>query len=192
MTSGDGQVRGDEQDLVQQVQEGNLEAFGGLMNLHAGRLRGYVSLAAPVPHLVDEIAHETFVFAYRHLHEFQRGTSFFQWLKSIAWNLLRCETQRFSRDRAHRRAYFERRLQEAESRQRLRPGSPKGELLEKTLERIPPEAREVLDLRYCFSMSMKEIAKRLGRTEAAIRTTLCRLRRQLRDQLKVTIQEPEA
>ena len=47
-----------------------------------------------MPHLIDEIAHETYVFAYNHIQEFQRGTSFFAWLKSIAWNLLQTLAQR--------------------------------------------------------------------------------------------------
>ena len=88
----------DEQSLIQKVQEGNLEAFGSLMDIHVRRLRAVIALNAPVPHLIDEIAHETYVFAYNHIQEFQRGTSFFAWLKSIAWNLLRAEIQRFSRE----------------------------------------------------------------------------------------------
>ena len=103
----------DEQSLIQQVQEGKLEAFGHLMDLHVRRLRAVVALNAPVPHLVDEIAHEAFVFAYNHIQEFQRGTSFFAWLKSIAWNLLRAEIQRFSREQANQTKYAERRVVEA-------------------------------------------------------------------------------
>ena len=53
----------DEQSLIQQVQEGRLEAYASLMDLHVRRLRAVIALNAPVPHLVDEIAHETFVFA---------------------------------------------------------------------------------------------------------------------------------
>ena len=88
-----GERRGmmDEQSLIQQVQEGKFEAFGSLMDVHVRRLRAVIALNAPVPHLIDEIAHETYVFAYNHIHDFRRGTSFFAWLKSIAWNLLRAE-----------------------------------------------------------------------------------------------------
>ena len=73
----------DEQSLIQKVQEGNLEAFGSLMDLHVRRLRAVIALNAPVPHLIDEIAHETYVFAFNHINDFQRGTSFFAWLKSL-------------------------------------------------------------------------------------------------------------
>ena len=39
----------DEQSLIQQVQEGNLEAYGGVMDLHIRRLRAVIALNAPVP-----------------------------------------------------------------------------------------------------------------------------------------------
>lgn len=100
----------DEQTLIQHVQEGKLEAFGQLMDLHVRRLRAVIALNAPVPHLVDEIAHETFVFAYNNILQFQRGTSFFAWIKSIAWNLLRAEVQRFSREQANQLKYAEKRV----------------------------------------------------------------------------------
>jgi len=58
----------------------------------------------------SEIVHETFVWAYRHLDEFQSGTSFQAWLRAIAWNLIRAELQRFAREHKHRKDYFKHRL----------------------------------------------------------------------------------
>src|SRR4026207_1725543 len=97
----------DEQSLIQKVQEGNLEAFGSLMDLHVRRLRAVIALNAPVPHLIDEIAPESSGVAYNHITAFQRGTSFFAWLKSVAWSLLRAEIQRFSREQANQLKYAE-------------------------------------------------------------------------------------
>ena len=171
----------DDQSLIQQVQEGKFEAFGSLMDVHVRRLRAVIALNAPVSHLIDEIAHETYVFAYNHIHDFKRGTSFFAWLKSIAWNLLRAEIQRFSREQANQMKYAEKRLFEVVPVKPLEQSARELEGLESCLERVPPKLKQLLQMRYNLSFSTQEIADRVDQSSAWVRTTLCRLRRQLRD-----------
>ena len=50
--------------LVEAVQGGNVQAFEPLVERHLDHLHAFVSLKLPVPHLADEITHETFVFAF--------------------------------------------------------------------------------------------------------------------------------
>jgi len=171
----------DEQSLIQKVQEGNLEAFGSLMDIHVRRLRAVIALNAPVPHLIDEIAHETYVFAYNHIQDFQRGTSFFAWLKSIAWNLLRAEIQRFSREQANQLKYAEKRVFDVAPGRPLEHSAKELDGLEKCLERVPPRLKQLIQMRYHLSFSTEEIADRVDQSAAWVRTTLCRLRRQLKD-----------
>ena len=181
MKGNEGKTPMDEQSLIQQVQEGKLEAFGHLMDLHVRRLRAVVALNAPVPHLVDEIAHEAFVFAYNHIQEFQRGTSFFAWIKSIAWNLLRAEIQRFSREQANQNKYAERRVVESTPFKAVDLSAAELDKLETCLQRIPPRLKQLVEMRYRLSFSTQEIAEKAGQSSAWVRTTLCRLRKQLRD-----------
>ena len=171
----------DEQSLIQEVQEGRLDSFGSLMDLHVRRLRAVIALNAPVPHLVDEIAHETFVFAYNNIQKFERGTSFFAWIKSIAWNLLRAEVQRFSREQANQLKYAEKRVVEAFPQKDKEKAPRELEGLEKCLERVPPKLKQLLEMRYRLSFSTQEIADKVDQSAAWVRTTLCRLRRQIRD-----------
>ena len=63
-----------EDNLIEKVKKGQVEAFGELMELHMRRIRAFIALNAPVPHLIDEVAHESFVFAYRHIEDFETGT----------------------------------------------------------------------------------------------------------------------
>ncbi len=135
---------------------------------------------APVPHLIDEICHETFVFAFRHVQEFQRGTSFFAWLKAIAWNLLRAEIQRFSREQANQMKYAEGRLFEVFPQKSLEASDRELEGLEACLEKVPPRMRELLRMRYALGLTTNEISERFGQSAAWVRTTLFRVRRQLK------------
>ena len=86
----------DDDALTRAAQAGDHAAFAALLDAHLPHVRTFLALKAPVPQLVDEIAHDAFVFAYRHLDEFTPGTSFRAWVRAIAWNLLRAEVQRFA------------------------------------------------------------------------------------------------
>lgn len=56
-----------------------------------------------------------------------------------------------------------------------------GHALEQCLDRVKGDAKHLLDLRYRDGHSPQEIARRLGRTSDAIRASLLRVRRGLRD-----------
>jgi RNA polymerase sigma-70 factor (ECF subfamily) len=171
----------DDASIIQRVQEGDSDAFGGLMDLYAGRVRGIIALWAPAPHLIDELAHETFVFAFISIQEFRRGTSFAGWLGSIARNLVRREVLRFSRERENRLRYAASRDQTAAS---ARPSEGR-DILERLFRRVAPETKELLELRYCASLPTQEIARRIGRTDTWVRTALWRIRRKLRDSVAI-------
>ena len=61
-----------ETEFVLRVQDGDLSAFEELLHLHGSRLRAFVAMKLPIPHLIDEIAHEAFVFAHRNIHDSRR------------------------------------------------------------------------------------------------------------------------
>lgn len=50
--------------LIAAVQAGDLHAYEPLVGRHLDAINAFVALKLPVPHLVDEITHETFVFAF--------------------------------------------------------------------------------------------------------------------------------
>lgn len=170
-------MRTDEQSLIQHVQEGESEAFGDLIGLHADRVRGVLALTAPSPHLIDELAQETFVFAFTHIHEFRRGTSFSYWLAAIARNLVRQEVLRYSRERQNRMRYAEGKVRPSTPRETF---SPRLERLETMLRQVAPQVRKLLEWRYRESLPTTEIARRLGRSDTWVRTTLSRIRQELR------------
>lgn len=170
-----------EERLVLEVQRGGLEAFGRLMDLHVRRLRTFIALKAPVPHLIDEIAHDTFVFAYHNIDRFQAGTSFFAWIRAVAENLLRAEIQRYSREQANQMNYVEHRLVGGTVAEASAVAPREVDHLEECLHQVPPTLRELLDLKYRFAYSASEIADAMNRSLAWVRTTLCRVRKQLRE-----------
>ena len=165
--------------LVAAVQGGDLQAFEPLMERHLDALHAFISLKLPMPNLIDEIAHEALVFAFHHIGEFTAGTSFRAWLRAIALNRVRTEVERFLREDRNRLAYAERRALEDTLSTTEAPWEL--EALNDCLGRVPDPLRELLELRYRDEQSSEEIAGRLRRSLAWVRTTLCRVRQQLKE-----------
>lgn len=167
--------------FVEAVQHGEVQAFESLVDRHLDHIHAFVSLKLPVPHLVDEITHETFVFAFRHIHEFTEGTAFRAWLRAIAANKVRAEIERYCREEKNKLNYAEHRMVVAALSELDAGSSREVEALNGCLEKIPEHSRELLILKYHEEHSTADIARRLQRSLAWVRTTLCRLRQQLRE-----------
>ena len=169
-----------ETDLVKRVQRGELEAFEELLSLHSTHLRAFVAMKLPIPHLIDEIAHETFVFAHRHIMDFEAGTDFGKWLRAIAFNLVRKETLRHQRLSKNREKYLEHHIVQEAVRGEFTPDSPAVVFLEECLQKLPDKQQKLLEHKYRLSQSSREIAEAFDQSEAWVRTTLCRVRTGLR------------
>jgi RNA polymerase sigma-70 factor (ECF subfamily) len=175
----EGPDTGDAQ-LLQRVQRGEVDAFAPVVRRHLPLLRAFVALHLPVPHLASEVAHEAFVFAFRHLHEFDLERPFRPWLRGIAWQLVRAELQRFAREQVNRS-----RLEQLQLAELLalaaQPAPPEEAMfLEECLAELPPHLRRLIEDRYRHERTVREIAAQWGRSEEWVRVTLFRVRRQLR------------
>lgn len=170
-----------EEQLVRAVQAGRLEDFEELIHRHSSRLRAFVAMRLPVSHLIDEIAHETFVFAYHHIDDFEAGTDFGKWLRAIAFNLIRKETLRHQRVTKHQQRYLEHCLVQSAAKSEFKPEDPVVVYLEECLDALPDGQRTLLRMKYRLSQTSKEMAHALDQSEAWVRTTLCRVRSALRD-----------
>ena len=169
-----------ETELVKRVQKGDLEAYEELLDLHSSHLRAFVAMKLPIPHLIDEIAHEAFVFAHRHIMDFEAGTDFGKWLRAIAFNLVRKETLKHQRLSKNREKFLEHSLVQQAGNSDFAPESPTVVFLEECLQKLPEKQRELLKHKYTLSESSREIAEAFNQSEAWVRTTLCRVRTSLR------------
>ncbi|HTL17654.1 MAG TPA: sigma-70 family RNA polymerase sigma factor [Patescibacteria group bacterium] len=163
---------------LQRVRDGDLEAYGTVIELTASRLRAFLALRVPDRDLVDETAHEAYIIAYEKLDQYVPNTNFEAWLRQIAFLLLRnaCRRRRATGAGALERLAF-----------LAAPSGPDTlelrediDRLQHCLDQLEPPARELLDLRYRQRMTPADIASRTGRKAATIRSLLTRLRQILR------------
>ncbi len=169
-----------ETELIFSVQSGSLEAFEALLALHSSRLRSFVAMKLPVPHLIDEISHETFVFAYRQIGDFKAGTDFGKWLRAIAYNLVRKETLRHHRFSKNQEKLLDHHLMDSAASSEMGVESPLIEYLEDCLASLPTEQRRLLEHKYIQAESSRDMARAFGQSETWVRTNLCRVRTALR------------
>lgn len=155
----------DDRQLALEVhQKGNLWAFDQLLDRHVHHLRAFLALRVPVGHLVDELTHETFVFAFRNIHAFTKGDSVQAWLRAIAWNLLRAEIQRFSREEANQARYAAHQICQSVTSAAETSSADEADFLEQCLRQVPSRMRKLLALKYREDRSSQEIARRLDQS----------------------------
>lgn len=181
----------DDTALVLAVQRGEVRAFEPLVDRHLRHVHALVALRLPVPHLVDEITHETFVSAFHMMDRFTAGTNLHGWLRTIAGNLVRKELARYHREESNKLGYEALREIELAMGEDHENVSREAEALRECLDRVPANVRSLLDLRYRDDFTSEVIAGRLQKTAAWVRVTLHRVREQLRGCIETRLGGPD-
>ncbi len=169
----------DDDQLVHRTSTGDDAAFRALLGRHLQALRSFIALRAPVPDLIDEVAHDAFVFAYQHIDDF-RGGSLQAWVRAVAFNLLRDRMKAYARETVRRERYGEHLRWELTRAAANEEPSDEAEHLKACVEDLPKNLREVVAMRYERELTSDEIGTQTGRSAMAIRTLLVRVRHQLR------------
>ena len=167
--------------LIARVQRGEHDAFAQLVGAHLAPVRAFVAMKLPVPHLADELTHETFVFAFQQLGNFELRTSFRAWLRAIAFNLVRRELLRFGREQRNLTRLEQEQvgilIRESEKDSMM----DEAKFLEECLTLLPEPMRRLVDERYRQGHGSDEIAANWQRSPEWVRVTLLRVRRKLRE-----------
>jgi RNA polymerase sigma-70 factor (ECF subfamily) len=166
--------------LVLAVQAGDTAAFEPLVDAHLDHLRAFIALKLPHGHLVDEIAHEAFVFAFRHISGFTAGTSLRGWLRAIAANLIRAELQRFRREQENQLHYARHLVLQAEIHEPDATDGAEVEHLRDCVHALPAHLQDLVAMRYREELPIERIAAKLDRTQTNVWQMLFRMRQQLR------------
>ena len=166
-------------DVLEQAQQGSERAWEQLYELLARPLRAYVSMrGADDP---DDLVGETFVQVARNLARFEGGEPEFRsWVFMVAHNRVIDERRRSGRRPAT--------LVAEHDETTLGVGDVEGEALDalglervrSMLERLTPEQRAVLLLRFVGDLTLEEIAVVVGRPLGAVKQLQRRALRSLK------------
>lgn len=173
-----------EDGLVERARTGDHHAFANLISPYKELVRKFIIRCCGDDHLADDICQEALLCAYRKLDLFETGTSFKNWLITIAMKLLNSHFRRSMNRREHPAdpdvAFQD--LVDGSSGQE----SDLGDTIEKVnlcVGKLTDKERKLLYLRYCEDLSHKEISILVGKTDDAVKQshhkTMLKLRKML-------------
>ena len=171
-TGGDGRVAKAQEvrDLVERAQRGQREALEELYLLHFDRIYSYLHLSVGNRHDAEDLTTQTFLRMLEAIGRFRwREVPFSAWLFRIAHNLA------MDHFRANRRVQAEATVpelpgsEESSAEDQAFDSMGRAGMLE-MIERLSPEQRQVLTLKFLYGFSNGEVAAILEKTEGAVKS----------------------
>jgi RNA polymerase sigma-70 factor, ECF subfamily len=169
-------------EAVELVRKGDSLAFEQLVRTFERPLRSWLAAVAAPGVDVDELAQESFVAAYCRLNEYKAGTDFGAWLFTIARYKLLTEATRLRRIADYNARYALNLLERELERRRSEPpelAERRLECLRKCLAMLDEHLRSFIAWRYEEGIPLEEMASRSGRSVAAVKKQLGKIRHAL-------------
>lgn len=173
-------------DLVVRFLEGETRRFQELVDRYESRMVNFIQRSIGDRQRAEDLAQETFIRVYRHIHRFDTSRKFSTWIYTIASNLAKNELRNRSRsplvlfqtltsswDDDHRPLQFE---DSSMSPDDLYNKRHLQELVEKAAEELPAHHREVFILREMEGKTYEEIAEITDTQLGTVKSRLNRAR----------------
>jgi RNA polymerase sigma-70 factor (ECF subfamily) len=167
-----------ERELVLRVQQGDTEAFDGLVRAHLPRARYVAARIMRHPEDVEDLIQEAFLRALEKIHTFDPSRAFGPWFVRLLTNLgLDVHRRRAARPEADEAP------EPASSAPTPHQDAESGEIRERfdrALAELPPRQRLAVWLFEVDGIDTVEIAERMGVSQVTVRWHLHQGRRALR------------
>ena len=174
--------------LVARTVAGDDRAFELLVIKYQRRIQRLIGRMVRDVDLIEDIAQETFIRAYRALHQFRGDAQFYTWLYRIAVNTAKKSLMDLKRDPTVSEAAFRTSDDEDEtSRRGIEPIADEtpesvlaakeiGAMVNAAIDALPPDLREALVLREIEGLSYEEIAVAMSCPIGTVRSRIFRAR----------------
>jgi len=178
--------------IIEEVLAGDTEAFAGLVRLFQESVWRIAAALLRDRDATENLVQQVFVDAYLHLDQYEPGTDFGAWIRTVARNRLRKEIRTAVReDRCL--AHFRERLAE---RLRSEAGGHRDDsdvymaALRGCRDLLPARDSELITMRYEVGLSFEAIAAKQGQTPEAVQRMISRIRFRLRDCIQQKLTNP--
>lgn len=176
--------------LMEQLNAGREDALAELVRRYQQDVFRFSLHYLKNVEVAKEMTQETFLRVYAARDRFDVSRRFKPWMLCIARNLCLNEIKRKKTVQMETLEEYASSAREdngdvlqssADGPSELLMGEERRRVLERALEALPPDAREIVKLRFFERMQARDIAEIIDSTEGAVRTRLHRILRQLRD-----------
>jgi RNA polymerase sigma-70 factor, ECF subfamily len=183
--------------LVADIRAGSGDAFSQFVRLYQAKVRCYLGRFVRGTDVVDDLAQETFISAYRSFGSYRQEAPLSLWLLGIARNLalkhLREEQRRRSREADSLEAAFSRWSEERMAAEESAEGRHERVVaaLRTCIEGLQKHSAGLIRDAYFKGRTAAEIAQETGKTENAVWVTMLRIRQTLRECIGARIAEAD-
>ena len=176
------------ENAIRRIRKGDTAAFETIVRRFERPLWAWLATHAPPGIDVDEVAQKSFVAAFARLSDYELGTNFAAWLFTIARFQLKTEMSRLRRVADYHVRYAPDLLQRELERRNLEPPEIQAirlEHLQACLGGLGEHLHRFIKWRYVEEIPLEEMAARSGRSVAAVKKQLWKLRRKLHECVEV-------
>jgi RNA polymerase sigma-70 factor (ECF subfamily) len=183
--------------LVERTVAGDQRAFGLLVVKYQRRIERLIGRMVRDQDLVEDIAQETFIRAYRALAQFRGESQFYTWLYRIAVNTAKKALVDLKRDplvsESALRSYgddedetsaMENELTSAETPETVLAAKEIAATVNSAMEALPEELRQAVTLREIEGLSYEEIAEVMDCPIGTVRSRIFRAREAISAKVK--------
>lgn len=183
--------------LVERVKRGDVRAFEMLVVKYQRRIERLIGRMVRDTDLVQDIAQETFIRAYRALPQFRGESAFYTWLYRIAVNTAKKSLMDLKRDplvtesaRAGRdddgdeTSRVENELSDGETPEALLASKEIAQAVNAAIEALSEDLRQAITLREIEGLSYEEIADVMNCPIGTVRSRIFRAREAIAERLR--------
>jgi len=160
--------------IIEGCRKADEASYSQLVDIYSSRMYGYFYRLTGSRDVSDELLSELFVKLVERIGQY-RGGSFDSWLFKVASNLFYDHLREKQRQQALIEQHVKR-LEEEERQPAKDDGGEQFDRLQKQLQRLDEQTRELIMLRFYSDLSFKEIAEMRGEP---IGTTISKVHRGL-------------
>ena len=170
-------------ELVESARSGDDKAFERLVEKHRARIDATISSFIKNPQDREDIAQETFINAYRNLHQLSKPDSFSYWLVTIAQNFCRNWLSKHQNHTIPIDEVNENLLNSDNSPDREAIETEQHQIIRQAIKTLPESERQIASAHYLEGASHEELVNRHGISYQAVCARLSRAKQKLSKRL---------
>jgi len=182
--------------LVERVKRGDVRAFEMLVVKYQRRIERLIGRMVRDVDLVQDIAQESFIRAYRAIPQFRGESAFYTWLYRIAVNTAKkalmelkrdplvSETALASRDEDDETSRVENELSDGETPESIMASKQIAAAVNSAIEALSEDLRQAITLREIEGLSYEEIADMMRCPIGTVRSRIFRAREAIAQRLR--------
>ncbi len=181
--------------LVERTVAGDQKAFELLVVKYQRRIQRLIGRMVRDVDLVEDIAQETFIRAYKALHQFRGDAQFYTWLYRIAVNTAKKSLMELKRDLTVSESFFKSDDDDETKSSRIEPTADEtpesvyaakeiAAMVNFALSELPEDLRQAVTLREIEGLSYEEISTAMNCPIGTVRSRIFRAREAISAKVK--------